>query len=169
LTPAHFPPALPLLPPTSCAYRKSGSNLSRMGGRLESEERNEERAGSRFIRHCRISRLIQRAVCHDTCKTAAAARNRQHSIFLAPCAADSGPLALGLKGKYHASPSPHSARHNRRLCLLPANEERRANRSGSGLDMESMVSFFDRLRKPAAGFSRQFFHLVGEVAPGRSP
>jgi hypothetical protein len=27
LTPAHFPPALPLLPPDSCAYRKSGSNL----------------------------------------------------------------------------------------------------------------------------------------------
>ena len=29
LTPAHFPPALPLLPPDSCAYRKSGSNLFR--------------------------------------------------------------------------------------------------------------------------------------------
>jgi hypothetical protein len=27
LTPAHFPPARPLLPPDSCAYRKSGSNL----------------------------------------------------------------------------------------------------------------------------------------------
>ena len=40
-------------------------------------------------------------------------------------AARSGPLAL-TKGKYHASPSPHSARHNRGLCLLPANEELRA-------------------------------------------
>ena len=41
LTPAHFPPALPLLPPNSCAYRKRGSNLFVLGGRHESEERNK--------------------------------------------------------------------------------------------------------------------------------
>jgi hypothetical protein len=32
LAPCHSPPALPLLPPDSCAYRKSGSNLF-WGGR----------------------------------------------------------------------------------------------------------------------------------------
>jgi hypothetical protein len=35
--------------------------------------------------------------------------------------------------------------------------------------MDSMVSFFDRRRKPIAGFRRQFFPLVVEVVPGLSP
>jgi hypothetical protein len=42
LPPAHFPPAHPLLPPTSCAYRKSGSNLFIGVIRHEDEARNEE-------------------------------------------------------------------------------------------------------------------------------
>jgi hypothetical protein len=50
---------------------------------------------------------------------------------------------------------------------FPQTKNEELKRSGSGFDVESMVSFFDRRRKPAAGFSRQFFHLVGEVAPGR--
>jgi len=56
-------------------------------------------------------------------KPPAAARHWQHKNFKLPGADDTGPLALGLKGKYHASPSPHSARHNPRLCLLPAKKE----------------------------------------------
>jgi hypothetical protein len=61
-------------------------------------------------------------------KSAAAARHRQHKNFKVPGAADAGPLALGLKGKYHASPSPHSARHNR-LIMSPS-RKRRAKSDG---------------------------------------
>ena len=68
-------------------------------------------AGSRVIRHSWIRPPYPRV--------------RSGMILAKWAAARSGPLAL-TKGKYHASPSPHSARHNRGLCLLPANKELRA-------------------------------------------
>jgi len=83
LTPAHFPPTLPLLPPDSCAYRKAGVICFVVEVRHESEARNEEpmREVAPFGTPDK-SLLIQSAVCHDTCEMAAAARPRQHNFKL---------------------------------------------------------------------------------------
>jgi hypothetical protein len=51
---------------------------------------------------------------------------------------------------------------------FPQTKSEELKRSGSGLDVESMVSFFDRRRKPFAGFSPQFEQKAVEVVPGRS-
>jgi hypothetical protein len=125
--PAHFPPALPLLPPSFCAYRKRGSNLSRMGGRHKSEELNEEPAGSRFIRHFRIIRIIQSAGCHDTCETAGSgpAPAAQYLLSTLRCR----PRATRLRRKASIMPARPLIPLDiiGRLCLLPANEEPNEN------------------------------------------
>jgi hypothetical protein len=68
----------------------------------------------------------------------------------------------------HASPFPHSARHNREI-MSPSRKRRAKSLTIRKLFINVVNGgFFDRRRKPMAGFSRQFDHQALEVVLWRS-